>query len=130
MRQALGGFEVTAWQENSYDEGPGLPKMTWVHATMRFTGDVDGNAILAFLMMYRDDGTASYAGLHRITGRVHDKSGSFVIQETGVFDGRVSRGKWTLVPGSGTGELKNLNGSGSASATSKTDSSYTLDYDL
>ena len=36
-------------------------------------------------------------------GKVGDRSGSFVLQHTGTFDGGIARAKLSVVPGSGTG---------------------------
>ena len=61
-------------------------------------------------MVYDENDHAVYSGLERITGSLDGKSGSFVVQMTGKFDGSVATGDWTIVPGSGTGELKGLRG--------------------
>ena len=129
MRQALGGFEVKTWDETPC-AGESALRLTRASATARVHGMLEGDALMEFLMMYRDDGTASYVGLHRITGQLGGRAGTFAIQERGVFDGTTSHGEWTVVSGSGTNELAGLRGSGSAKAKSPTESMYHLDYEL
>jgi hypothetical protein len=52
------------------------------------------------------------------------------LQSIGGFDGKVARADVTVVPGSGTGELAGLRGTGTAEVPMGTSGSYTLDYDL
>ena len=44
-------------------------------------------------MGYGDDGTAAFVGLERVVGKVGDRSGSFVLQHTGTFDGEDREGE-------------------------------------
>lgn len=45
----------------------------------------------------------------------------------GTFDGTGSRATWEVVPGSGTGELRGIGGTGGFESSGET-TSYTLDY--
>jgi hypothetical protein len=58
-------------------------------------------------MCYRDNGTAVYTGLERITGQLAGRSGS-----------------------SGTGDLAGLRGQGSSVAASGPGGTFTFEYDL
>jgi len=60
----------------------------------------------------------------------HIRSGSFVFETTGSYDGGEARTTWSVVPGSGTDELRGLRGEGSAVAPGGPNGSFTLDYDL
>ena len=55
-------------------------------------------------------GSAGYVAMELVTGKLHDRSGSFILQHTGTMD----RGKPSLsvavVPDSGTDELTGLTG--------------------
>jgi hypothetical protein len=82
-------------------------------------------------MFYREDGTASYAGLERIVGRLGERSGSFVLRANGTFEDGAARTTVQVVDGSGTGELRGLRGTGTAVAASgQPGGTFTLDYDL
>jgi hypothetical protein len=81
-------------------------------------------------MAYPNEKSASYVGLQKVTGRLGGRSGSFVLQLSGTYDGEVARGTWFVVPGSGTGELQTLRGEGGFSAPHGSKESYTLDYDF
>ncbi|HEX9893118.1 MAG TPA: DUF3224 domain-containing protein, partial [Gemmatimonadales bacterium] len=84
-RHATATFELTGWNEKPFDEGEVLPKITRASVTKKFQGDVEGESKVEYLMMYRDDGTATYVGLERISGQLAGKRGSFVLLHEGVF---------------------------------------------
>ena len=81
-------------------------------------------------MIHRDDGSASFVGLERVVGRVGDRSGSFVLQHTGTFEGGTAKTTWFVVPGSGTGDLRGLRGEGGFASAHAERYSVTLDYDF
>ena len=81
-------------------------------------------------MMHRADRSAIFVGLERVTGRLGDRSGSFVLQHNGTFDGKAARGTLVVVAGSGTGELHGLRAEGSFVAEHGPEGSITLDYDF
>jgi hypothetical protein len=129
---ATAEFEVTNWDENQALEADGGSKVTHASVTMAFAGDVEGEGSVEWLMGYGDDGTAAFVGLERIVGKVGDRSGSFVLQHTGTFDGGVARAKLSVVPGSGTGALTGIEGKGTFEAGLGSDGvrSIELDYEV
>jgi hypothetical protein len=112
---AKASFDITDWDERPYDETG--PKLVRCRVHCRYTGDMAGESTWEALMVYGTDGTASYVGLERFTGTVAGRSGSVVLRQTGTFDEGVARTAWTVLPGSGTGELANLRGEGGYAAT-------------
>jgi hypothetical protein len=123
-------FAIESWDEKPYSEGPDLPKMTRASVKKTFTGDLEGEGQVEYLMMYRSDGTAAFVGLERIVGRIGGKAGSFVLQRTGVFEGGEAKESYTVVPGSGTGALRSLRGEGSSAVGHGMEHPFTLTYDL
>jgi hypothetical protein len=105
-------------------------KLTRASVGQSFSGDIEGEGAVEWLMCYREDGTAHIVGLQRITGRIGGRSGSVVLETTGKFDGQEAKGSWTVVPGSAGGDLRGLRGSGEATAPLGTSASFTLDYDF
>lgn len=126
---ATGSFNGTRWEESAYDEGEGKPKLTRASVTNAYSGDFEGEGTLEYLMVYRGDGPVDFIGIERMTGRLGGRTGSFVLQHGGTWENGVAKGSWTVVPGSGTGELATLRGSGGYQATEK-EASLTLDYDF
>jgi hypothetical protein len=126
---AAATFEIKSWDEKPMNAVEGLPKLTRVSATRSFTGDIEGEGTVEYLMIYRDDGSASFVGLERVVGRLDNRSGSFVLQHSGVFEGGTAKASLLVVAGSGSGELRGLRGEGNFDATSHS-ASISLDYDF
>lgn len=130
--RATGTFEIETWDEKPYDEQEGA-RLTRTYLTKTFRGDVEGGSTCEMLMAYAaEEGSGAYAGFERITGRVHGRAGSFVLHHSASSDG--SRGErlgaWSVVPDSGTGELRGLRGEALISIDQDGGHSFTLDYEL
>jgi Protein of unknown function (DUF3224) len=123
-------FAIKGWDEKPYSEGPDQPKLTRASVSKTFTGDIEGEGHVEYLMAYRSDGTATFVGLERIVGRLAGKSGSFVLQRIGVFEGGQAKETYSVVPGSATGELRGLTGEGRSSVGHGMEHPFTLDYEL
>ncbi|HYT73757.1 MAG TPA: DUF3224 domain-containing protein [Vicinamibacterales bacterium] len=129
-KTASARFSIKSWDEKPYSEGKDLPKMTRASVDKTFTGDIDGEGHVEDVMMYRSDGTAAFVGLERITGRIADRNGSFVLQRTGVFENGQAKESYSVVTGSGTGELRSLRGEGTSSVGHAADYPFALNYEL
>lgn len=131
---ATGTFEFKSWNEQPYSEIEGGPKLTRASVANAFHGDVEGDSTLEYLMVYTE-GTGRFIGFERLVGRVGDRAGSFVLQHSGTFEGEAEgptvRATWSVVPGSGTGDLRGLRGEGGyVAAPGQQQTPCTLDYDL
>ena len=123
-------FALQHWDEKPYGEGEGLPKLTRANVGKTITGDLEGEGQVEYLMMYRSDGSATFVGLERFVGRLGGKTGTFVLQRSGVFEGGQAKETYSVIPGSATGELLGLRGEGRTALGHGTDHPFTLDYDL
>lgn len=103
-------FEIKDWDEKPYSEMPGTPKLTRASVTKAYKGEIEGEGKLEYLMAYGDDGLASFVGIERFIGRVGEKHGNFVFQHVGLFKEGVAHSIWSVVPNSGTEDLKGLRG--------------------
>ena len=129
-KSAKGQFAIKNWDEKPYSEGPDMPKLTRATVTKTFTGDIEGDGLVEYLMMYGSDGTATFVGLERITGRIQGKAGSFVLQRTGTFEGGQAKESYSVIAGSGTGELRGLRGNGTSSVGHGMEHPFVLEYEL
>jgi hypothetical protein len=123
-------FAIKSWDEKPYSEGPDLPKLTRASVSKTYSGDITGEGQVEYTMMYRSDGSATFVGLERITGRIAGKTGSFVLQRTGVFEGGQAKESYSVVPGSGTGELRSLVGDGRSAVGHGMEHPFSLSYEL
>jgi hypothetical protein len=128
MKTAKARFAIKTWDEKPIDET--LPKITRASVLKALTGDVDGESHVEYVMVYKEDGTATFVGLERVTARIDGRSGSFVMQRTGAFENGMANEKYTVVPGSATGELAGLTGEGSTSVGHGMEHPFELSYTL
>lgn len=130
MPRAQARFAIKGWDEKPYAETPDLPKLTRASVSKTYTGDIEGEAHVEYLMMYRDDGSATFVGLERVIGRIGGRSGSFVFQRTGVFENGQAKESYSVVPGSATGELQGFRGEGTSAVGHGMEHPFELDYEL
>ncbi len=130
MATAKGSFEIKSFNEDAYEEREAGAKLTHAWGDQTFSGDIEGDGAVHWLMSYGPDKTAYFVGIQRIKGKIGGKSGSFIIEATGDFDGAASRGTWTVISGSGSGDLAKVIGKGSFEAPGGPKATYELDYEL
>jgi hypothetical protein len=129
-KNANARFAIKKWDEKPYSEGQDLPRLTKASVTKTFTGDIEGEGHVQYLMMYRDDGSATFVGLERVVGRIGARSGTFVLQRLGVFESGQAKESYSVIPGSGTGDLRGLRGDGSSAVGHGSEHPFTLNYEL
>jgi hypothetical protein len=69
------------------------------------------------------DGSAHFTGIERFTGTLADRTGSFLLRNSGVLKDGVVKSEWLILSVSATGELAGLRGTGGANP-----SGYFLDF--
>lgn len=67
MANATGKFDITSMGEDTYQEFQGGGKLTRANGTQRFTGDIEGEGSVEWLMCYLPNRTARFVGLQRVT---------------------------------------------------------------
>ncbi|MBP2327475.1 hypothetical protein JOF56_007860 [Kibdelosporangium banguiense] len=106
-------FEITGWDQATYDEhddGPPLGKATIAKS---YTGDLQAISTAQMLACQTGDQPtdgAGYMAQERVVGTLNGRVGTFVLQHgaCGGPDGTEQYG--FIVPGSGTGELTAIKG--------------------
>jgi hypothetical protein len=118
---------VHSSETRPYDQSAS-PALMEVRLTETFTGDIDAESPVRALQVLRDDRSASLVSMQRVHGKLRGRHGTFVLQgsET-VENGRINA-KWSVVPGSGTGDLVGLRGEGGFEGEFGKGSEGTLDY--
>ena len=128
MPTAAGTFEVKLGGEEAYHEADGDVRLTHANGTQRFSGDIEGDGSIEWLMCYLPDGGARLVGMQRISGTLDGHRGTFMIDAIGDHDGKSSTATWHVIDGSGTGELAGISGQGGLDAQGGPTVSYHLDY--
>ena len=114
-----GTFQVVSFRPTQLDTSP--PDVTTALpvgvAAMekRFTGDVDGRAATVFVAAFdQQRGVGTYVAMESFEGTLDGRAGSFNFVHSATTSGTDRAGEYFLiVPGSGTGELAAIRGSGS-----------------
>jgi uncharacterized protein DUF3224 len=109
METITASFEITGWDETTYDEPAAGPKLARATVRKRFSGELEGTSVAELLTAVGERGSG-YLASERVDGALNGLRGTFVIQHGGIGDetGRHAFGR--IVPGSGTGELEGIGG--------------------
>ena len=121
-------FAIKSWNETPYGESDASLRFTRASVAKTYTGDIEGEGKVEYLMMYRPDGSAAFVGLEQVVGRMSGKAGSFVLQRTGVFENGQAKESYSIVIGSATGELEGLSGEGTSAVGHGLEHPFALSY--
>ena len=128
--RATGMFEIDSWDEEPYDEREGT-KLARVKVAKTFKGDVEGASTTDLLLAYgSEEGSAAYVGFERFVGSVRGRAGSFVLHHTATSSPEGRSATWSVVPDTGTDDLRGLRGEAEISVDADGGHSFSLDYDL
>jgi hypothetical protein len=127
---ATSTFAVKSWDEPTLSEVEGHLKITRATVAFAYSGDIEGEGAMHYLMLYRDDGSASVIGMERITARLGGRVGSFVLKHRGGYANGMSSTDFEVVDGSASGELTGLRGRGNAVARQDGSTEFTFDYEF
>jgi len=126
---ATGSFDVKLTSQTA---APGIEAANLGRMTIdkQFHGDLVASSLGEMLAIRtKTQGSAGYVAIERVTGSLHGRTGSFVMQHSATMNRGVSSLAVTVVPDSGTDELTGLRGS----MTIEIDHgkhNYTMDYVL
>ena len=109
LQQAKGTFEVQVVQRDA--EKRELDLFPRMYLEKQFHGDFQGTSKVEMLSFRTESKTSGgYIALEQVEGTLLDKAGSFVLQNSGTMRNGVPQIEVTVVPESGTGQLKGIEG--------------------
>jgi hypothetical protein len=106
--QAKGPFDVKLTPQPA---APGIEQANLGRMTLdkQFHDDLEATSLGEMLSaMGQVQGSAGYVAIERVTGSLHGKQGSFVLQHHGIMNRGVPELSVTVVPDSGTDALTGL----------------------
>jgi hypothetical protein len=129
-RRASGTFDVklTPMTPDAQGGDPGLGRML---IDKRFHGELEGTSqgqMLATMHETIKD-SGAYVALERVSAKLNGRAGTFVLQHSGTMARGAQSLSVTVVPDSGSGELKGLTGSMRIIITGR-QHAYEFDYAL
>jgi hypothetical protein len=115
--RAIGTFEVKLTPQvlndvasNEINDTP-APALSRMLIDKQFHGELQAVSQGQMLAARTETpGSAGYVALERVSGTLHERSGTFVLQHNGTMTRGVPQLTITVVPDSGTGELLGLAG--------------------
>jgi hypothetical protein len=128
MMHATGPFDVKITPQQDSNSDPSIGRMT---IDKQFHGDLEAHSLGQMLSaMSSVKGSAGYVAIEKVSGTLHGKKGTFVLQHNATMD----RGKPMLniivIPDSGTGELEGLTGTMTINIAEGGEHSYNFSYSL
>lgn len=108
MARASGTFEVKMVPQDDKSEDANLGRML---LDKQFHGDLEATGKGQMLTaMTPVQGSAGYVAIEKVSGTLHGKTGTFVLQHTGTMTRGTPQLSITVVPDSGTGQLAGITG--------------------
>jgi hypothetical protein len=121
--RATGTFVVTLTPQEC-----GAPTIGRMVIDKRFEGDLEATSKGEMLAAGTEvKSSAGYVALERVSGALHGRSGTFVLQHSGTMDRGTPQLTIAVVPDSGTGDLTGLQGTLTIEIAGGVHS-YTFDY--
>jgi hypothetical protein len=121
--RASGSINVTNYEAKPCDDA-GAFTIAEVGITEEFAGDLVGmGSARLVLVTEAGGGTAHFAGMERFLGKISEREGSFIFENSGTFSDGALRSTWRVIAGSGTEQLAGLRGEGGCDPNG-----YSLDY--
>lgn len=107
-KRASGTFEVKLSPQASDEKSSNVGRML---IDKQFHGDLEGTSkgqMLAHTTSVQ--GSAGYVAIEQVSGTLHGRTGTFVLQHSGIMNRNAPNLTITVVPDSGTGQLQGLAG--------------------
>ncbi len=127
--RAAGNFEVKM-TPLALDDKAAHATLGRMFIDKAFQGDLEGTSKGEMLTGTTSvKGSAGYVAIERVSGTLEGRSGTFILQHTGVMTRGTPQLSITVVPDSGTGQLNTLAGTMTINIVDGKHS-YILDYSL
>lgn len=128
--QAKATFGIRSWDEQPWHEGENGRKLTRATVVKTYSGDLEGEGTMEYVMAYSSDASAVFVGLELVDGRLAGRAGTFIMKDDGVFDHGVAASSFEIVKDSGTGDLRGIRGRATVDAVEADTQTITLEYEL
>ena len=128
MTHATGPFDVKVTPQDDPTDDPLLSRMT---LDKTYHGDLEATAqgqMLAAGTAVK--GSGAYVAIEKITGTLNGRTGTFILQHTGIMARNVPQLTINVVPDSATGDLTGLSGQMTIIIAPDGKHSYDFEYTL
>jgi Protein of unknown function (DUF3224) len=106
-----GALTTDAWDQQDDEPRYGFT-LARAEVAKTFSGALVGTSRAVLQLVGVDSGTRAYTGFEQFVGTLDGRAGTFVLRHAAEADATGAWMTWTVLPGSGTGELTGLRGEG------------------
>ena len=104
-------FKITGWDPVT-DENDEIPDIARARIRKEFAGEMTGTSVANAILYQTPVKSGGYSAIERITAKIGDREGTFVVQHSGIRDAEGNGPFYgDVVPGSGTGGFDGVTGS-------------------
>ena len=131
-QHATGAFDVKVVPQKPDTQIARAANLSRLTIDKRFHGDLEGISKGEMLAIQSEDvkGSAGYVAMERVTGKLKGRSGSFILQHSATMTRGAPATSVTVVPDSGTGELRGISGKMTIRVAADGAHSYEFDFKL
>jgi hypothetical protein len=130
-QRATGPFDVKVTPQKPDTQIARAANLGRLTIDKRFHGDLEGISKGEMLATQTEvPGSAGYVALERISGTLKGRAGGFVLQHSATMTRGTPVSSITVVPDSGTGELRGLSGKMTITVASDGAHSYEFEFNL
>jgi Protein of unknown function (DUF3224) len=130
-QRAAGSFDVKVTPQKPDTQIARAANLARLTIDKRFHGDLEGISKGEMLATQTDvPGSAGYVALERVTCKLKGRSGGFVLQHSATMTRGTPVSSITVVPDSGTGDLRGISGKMTITVTADGGHSYDFDFKL
>ena len=117
---------LQGWDEKEELGNKGETRVASVATGFRYSGDIEGESTIRYLLQYNADGRGDYVGWEQLNGRIGERTGSILLKHVGRFESHGIEVTIESVPDSGIGALATMSLKSSQSLSGK--GPYTVEY--
>ena len=130
-QRAAGPFDVKVVPQKPDTQIARAASLGRLTIDKRFHGDLEGISKGEMLATQTEvPGSAGYVAMERVTGSLKGRQGSFVLQHSATMSRGAPTSSITVVPDSGTGELKGITGTMTIAVTRDGGHTYEFNYKI
>jgi Protein of unknown function (DUF3224) len=130
-QRAVGPFDVKVVPQKPDTQIARAANLGRLTIDKRFHGDLEGISKGEMLATQTEvPGSAGYVAMERVTGSLKGRQGSFVLQHSATMSRGAPTSSITVVPDSGTGELKGITGTMTITVAGDGGHTYEFDYKI
>ncbi len=131
MAHASGRFEVKLTPVSAGNEAAASANLARMSIEKTFHGDLEGASTGEMISVQTEvKGSAGYVAMERVSGTLHGRKGTFVLQHSATMRHGAPELSITVVPDSGTGDLKGIEGKMSILIREKGEHFYDFEYTI